>query len=226
MTTLHEALDSACLLAVTGSTAYGLAHENSDIDKMGVFIAPASAIAGLDWSTHDNSWTNTSPEGDDITMHEIGKFLRLALGGNPTLIELLFMDDYEILTPEGKTMVELRGHIVSEDILRKSYYGYAVSQLKRVQEAIDAGQPFKPKMARHTLRIARQGVSLLRTGEFDVKVGDPQEYFDLTEMDPKGMLKKIGNEVLKIDTCASDLPATPNRRAVADFLRTIRYEYP
>lgn len=212
----------ACLVAVTGSNAYGLAHANSDLDQMGVFIAPSSEVAGLNWNSHHESWTNTSPEGDDLTMHEIRKFLNLCLKGNPTLIELLFMNEYAILTDQGQEMVDLRSHIISEKTLRNSYYGYALSQYNRVA----AEDEFKPKMARHTLRIARQGHSLLTTGTFDVKVSDPQEYFDLTELPKKDMLRIIETELNLLSTCDAVIPQLPNREIVADFLRSIRYEHP
>lgn len=35
------------LKGVVGSTAYGLNHENSDVDYMGVFAAPTSEVLGL-----------------------------------------------------------------------------------------------------------------------------------------------------------------------------------
>lgn len=222
MTTKEKALERACLLATTGSIAYGLNHANSDLDQMGVFIAKTTDVAGLDWNIHHESWTNTSPEGDDLTMHEIGKYLRLCLGGNPTLIELLFMNEYDILTEDGQRMVNQRANIVSERTLRKSYLGYAKSQFARIQQE----DPFKEKMARHTLRIARQGISLQKTAGFNVKVDDPQEYFDLTKLPKEEMLEVIRKELYTLETCESVLDELPDRQAVADFLRSVRYDHP
>lgn len=218
MTTKEEALNSAILIATTGSHAYGLNHANSDLDQMGVFVAPTVKVAGLRWSTHSESWTNTSPEGDDLTLHEIGKYLRLTLGGNPTLVELLFMNDYTTLSEEGQVLVGLRDAIVSEPPLRKSYYGYAISQYKR----LEAEEDFKPKMARHTLRIARQGYDLLTKGFFNVKVSDPQEYFDLTEMPKEDMLEKLATEIQKIRDCKTVLQAEPDIKLVTEFLEYVR----
>ena len=223
MTTKEEALDRAALLATTGSIAYGLNHANSDLDQMGVFIAPTVDVAGLNWNTHSESWTNTSPEGDDLTLHEIGKYLRLCLGGNPTLIELLFMNDYSILSEDGQAMVALRDYIISEKTLRKSYFGYAKSQYERIKQ--DGPDQFKHKMARHTLRIARQGTSLLTTGGFDVRVSDPQEYFDLTTRPFEEVLEVIGNELNILDKCESVIPEQPNRTVVSTFLRGVRYRH-
>lgn len=221
MTTKEKALSRAALVATTGSIAYGLNHANSDLDQMGVFIAPTVEVAGLNWNTHSESWTNTSPEGDDLTMHEVGKFLRLCLGGNPTLIELLFMNEYSILTDDGREIVDIRYSIISERTLRKSYYGYAKSQFERIRQ--DENN-FKHKMARHTLRIARQGASLISTGGFDVKVDNPQEYFDLTKLPFNEMLDVIKDELNILDTCKSVIPEEPDREAVAKVLRAIRFE--
>lgn len=222
MTTKEKALEQACLLATTGSIAYGLNHANSDLDQMGVFIAKTTDVAGLDWNAHAESWTNTSPHGDDLTMHEIGKFLRLCLGGNPTLVELLFMSNYDILTEDGKRMVNQRANIVSEKTLRKSYLGYAKSQFTRIQQ----DDPFKEKMARHTLRIARQGIALQKTAGFNVKVEDPQEYFDLTKLPKEEMLEVIRKELHTLETCESVLDEYPDRQSVADFLKSVRYDHP
>lgn len=220
MTTKDEALDTACLITTTGSIAYGLNHANSDVDQMGVFIADTLEIAGLNWNTHRESWTNTSPEGDDLTMHEVGKYLRLCLGGNPTLIELLFMDEYSKLTYWGKRIVGIRDSIVSESTLRKSYHGYAKSQYMRIK----ADDPFKEKMARHTLRIARQGTELITTGNIHVRVSNPEEYFELTKMPKEKMLELIEAELHTLELSKSTIPEYPNRDTVADLLRSIRAE--
>ena len=222
MTTKEEALGRACLLATTGSIAYGLNHANSDLDQMGVFIAPTVEVAGLNWNSNSESWSNTSPEGDDLTLHEIGKYLRLCLGGNPTLIELLFMNEYSILTPDARDMVNLRSFIISEKTLRKSYFGYAKSQYERIKQD---GPAYKQKMARHTLRIARQGISLLTTGTFNVKVDNRQEYFDLTELPFERMLEVIGGELQRLDSCESVIRERPDRDVVEEFLKQIRYDY-
>lgn len=219
MTTKEKALGQACLIATTGSRAYGLNHANSDLDQMGVFIAPTVEVAGLDWNKYSESWTNTSPDGDDLTLHEIGKYLKLVLKGNPTLVELLFMDEYSKLTNTGKYILRYRDAILSEPAIRNSYYGYAISQLIRVREA---GGDFKPKMARHTLRIARQGKELLETGKCTVKVPNPQEYFDLTEMPHHDMVSTLDEAVEAIKTAETVLPKEADRGTIVDLLRQIR----
>lgn len=212
-------MNKTCLQAVTGSIAYGLNHANSDIDKMSVFIAPTVEVAGLFWASSHESWSDAGPTGDDNTGHEIGKFLKLVLKSNPTLIELLFMNEYEILDEAGQAMVDLRHKMLYTEGIRSAYLGYATAQRDRI---IREFPNHKPKMARHCLRIARQATDLLGTGTFDVHVGDPQEYFELTELDFMAMGVKLENALYQIETVESVLPDAPDKKAVHEFLQDVR----
>jgi predicted nucleotidyltransferase len=186
---------------------------------MGIFVAPTVDVAGLDWNSSKESWSDAGPEGDDTTYHEIGKFLKLALKSNPTLIELFFMNEYEILTPEGMGLVDIRDAVLYTEGIRSAYYGYAVAQHSRVlREYPD----HKIKMARHCLRITDQAIDLLTTGTCSPKVADPQRYFDLDDMDFTDLSLKLGQSVALINTAESVLPDKPDRDTVRDFLREIR----
>jgi predicted nucleotidyltransferase len=212
-------MENIVLEAITGSRAYGLNHATSDTDKMGIFVAPTVDVAGLDWNSSKESWSDAGPTGDDTTYHEMGKFLKLALKSNPTLIELFFMNEYEILTPEGAGLVDIRDAVLYTDGIRNAYYGYAVAQHSRVlREYPD----HKIKMARHCLRITDQAIELLTTGSCSPRVADPQRYFDLDHMDFTDLSLKLGQSVALINTSESVLPDKPDRDKVRDFLREVR----
>jgi uncharacterized protein len=214
-----DRMNKTVLQAVTGSRAYGLNHAQSDIDKMSVFVAPTVQVAGLNWASKHESWSDAGPEGDDNTGHEIGKFLRLTLKSNPTLIELYFMDDYEILDEVGQGMIDIRDAVLYTDGIRHAYYNYALSQLRRVE----AEYPdHKPKMARHCLRIARQGIEILETGNLTVRVPDPDEYFELDNLSFIYLIDKLDVAVANIMLAKSILPDEPNRDKVAEFLEDVR----
>lgn len=212
-------MNKTVLQAVTGSRAYGLNHKDSDTDRMGIFVAPTVNVAGLRWGSSDESWSDASPDGDDNSKHEIGKFLRLVLKSNPTLIELLFMNEYEILDEVGQGIVGLRHKMLYETGIRSAYLGYARAQADRV---IREYPDHKPKMARHCLRISRQAIDLLKTGEFNVHVGDPQEYFDLTELPFNDMRQKLDEAIYEIETCPSVLPEVYDFKSIDDFLKEVR----
>lgn len=214
-------MDNTILMAVVGSKAYGMDHAKSDTDTLGVFVPPTTKIAGLDWHSSKETTTNAGPSGDDSTSHEVGKFCRLALKGNPTVLELLFVGDYMELTEEGSQLLSIREDFLSYSTVRGAYYGYAKSQLDRLQREANSDK-FKPKMARHALRLARQGNELLSTGAITVRVADPQEYFDLTDLPFEDMLDKIDKEVSQILTIPSVLRGVPRRQAVSDFLDDVR----
>lgn len=212
-------MQNIVLEAVTGSRAYGLNHEKSDTDKMGIFVAPTVEVAGLDWASKHESWSDAGPTGDDTTYHEIGKYLKLALKSNPTLIELLFMNDYEVLTDEGQGLLGIRNSVLYTDGIRNAYYGYAAAQHARV---LREWPDHKPKMARHCLRISRQAVDLLTTGSTNPKVSDPQTYFDLDKMGVTELDQFMAESVDEILTCGSILPDKPDREAVKNFLADVR----
>jgi len=207
------------LEAVTGSKAYGLNHAQSDTDKMGIFVAPTVHVAGLGWASKHESWSNAGPEGDDYTLHEVGKYLKLVLKSNPTLVELLFIDQYETLTDEGRAMIDLRGKVLYTKGIREAYYGYAKAQYERVMREYPL---HKPKMARHCVRIAIQGHELLTTGTTNVKVLDPQYLFDLNDMGQTDLFNTMAKHVQSIDDAKSVLRDEPDRKSVAAFLEDIR----
>lgn len=210
------------LQAVTGSHAYGLNHAASDIDKMSIFVAPTVEVAGLHWASKHESFSDAGPTGDDNTGHEIGKYLRLVLKSNPTLIELMFMNDYEILDETGQGLVALRDKILYTEGVRNAYYGYAKAQVERVKREYPN---HKPKMARHAIRIAHQGVELLTTGTTNVKVTNPEWYFQFNDLDFASQSHIMDIWVEKLDTVKSTLPDKPDVRAVAEFLKDVRRSY-
>jgi uncharacterized protein len=210
------------LQAVTGSHAYGLNHAASDIDKMSIFVAPTVEVAGLHWASKHESFSDAGPTGDDNTGHEIGKYLRLVLKSNPTLIELMFLNEYEILDETGQGLVALRDKVLYTEGVRNAYYGYAKAQVERVKREYPN---HKPKMARHAVRISTQGYELLSTGTTSVKVDDPEWYFSLDNMPYEALSILMDVRVQMIDKAKSVLPDKPDTRAVAEFLKNVRRSY-
>lgn len=212
-------MNKTILQAIVGSKAYGLNHKDSDTDRMGIFIAPTTSVAGLYWGSGDESWSDAGPEGDDNTKHEIGKFLRLVLKSNPTLIELLFMNEYEILDEVGQGMIDIRHKMLYETGIRSAYLGYARAQADRVARE---WPNHKPKMARHCWRISNQAIDLLTTGEFNIHVGNPEPYFQLTELPFEELMEHLERAIYEVETCHSVLPEKPDVEAVDYFLKEVR----
>lgn len=217
-------MDDVILQGIVGSTAYGLDREGSDIDRMGIFVAPTLDVAGLDWSSPMESRVTTKP---DLTQHEVGKFLRLALKCNPSILELLYLPDYEVLTSEGEMLILWRNALLSEHGVRNAYGGYARQQAYRLADRGDGSFSSNTrgrtiKHARHTLRLLRQGRELLGTGKLQVRVPDPEDYWAFDTMSPDEMIEIYNREDDFFRRQASVLPSEPDREAVVKVLTTIR----
>lgn len=83
------------LKGVVGSTAYGLNHEGSYVDYLGVFAAPNREILGL-----GKVQESVNTKDPDTTMHEAKKFVQLCLNGNPSVSEVLWLDQVRSPLPE------------------------------------------------------------------------------------------------------------------------------
>lgn len=215
------------LSGIVGSTAYGLDREGSDVDRLGVFAAPTSKLLGLD--RVEDSVVTKNP---DITLHEAGKWCRLALAGNPTVMELVWLPDelYEVRTPLGDELIGIRSAFLSAPRVRDAYLGYATQQFKRLSERGDG--TFSPdlrnrteKHARHLWRLCAQGLSLYNTGHLGLKVQFPDAFFEFGQAvvkDPavaEGMLRSYEKD---FSETRSPLPEQPDRASVEAWLQKVR----
>ena len=155
-----------CLI---GSHAYGLHHERSDTDTRGIFLPPAD----LHWSLAGVPEQVEHAETDTVYW-ELGKFLRLALKANPTILECLWTPMPLQVTPIGRELLEMRSTFLSKRVI-DTYRGYAIAQWKRLEHsrthATDEGiGVINWKHAMHTLRLLIAGESALRHGEVQVDV--------------------------------------------------------
>lgn len=158
------------LSGVVGSTAYGLANADSDIDRIGTYAAPTSAFHGL--HAPPETWVHSNP---DATFHEAGKLARLLLKGNPTVTEICWLDAYETVTPEGEALIAIRSSFLSAHAIKGAYLGYAAQQFKRLENRGDGSfsadtRKRTAKHARHLRRLLCQGSGLHQTGHLRVRL--------------------------------------------------------
>jgi hypothetical protein len=208
------------LEAIVGSTAYGLATENSDIDKIGVYVVPTSEILSI----HKPKETIVMNK-PDITYHEVEKYVRLAMNCNPTILELLFMDKYEKITDEGRLLITIR-HSFLNTTIYNSYGGYAIQQARKLNRR---GHSFSSetknrseKHARHCYRLLKQGSQLLREQNLSVRVDDPQEIMDFGKLEVEDMVNKFEEEYKKFRAIETRLPKEANYKVINDTLLKIR----
>jgi predicted nucleotidyltransferase len=217
------------LAGVVGSTAYGLDRPGSDIDRLGVFAAPTVAFHGLNPPT--GRAATIARHEPDVVLHEAAKFAALCLAGNPTVTELLWLARWDEVTPLGEQLVGLREAFRSAPRYRDAYLGYATQQFKRLTSAgrfPDVPRSRIAKHARHLRRLLTQGTHLWRTGELELRVADPQAYFDFGEQvaaDPSTAepLLAQADEVFRSEPTV--LPAEPDVDAVEEWLLAVRHHY-
>jgi predicted nucleotidyltransferase len=216
------------LLGVVGSTPHGLAAAHSDRDLAGVFAHPTEALFAFDRpaesvATHD----------PDSALHEIEKFLRLALTSNPAALELLWLDDYETLSVSGRELIGIRKSFLGTNAVRDAYLGYAKAQWKRACSRkasmelgdVEADRRLQ-KGVRHTVRLLEQAQVLLSTGRVAVAVADPHFYLhELATLGDDRLHKLVHERLERVATMPSVLPGAPDRGAAERLLRGIRYRF-
>lgn len=212
------------LSGVVGSTAFGLNHPGSDKDYQGIFVAPTAMFLGLDGKVQE-SYKFNDP---DTTYHEVGKFCRLALGCNPTVTELLWLEFYNVRTQLGTELVNLRKNFLSASRVRGAYFGYANQQYSKLLK--DEREERRAKNARHFLRLLYQGSGLHLTGELVVRL-DSNIAYDITA---KGQQIAEGNLDVAKQALAraeayfdipSALPEEPYKEPLNEWLLKVRNEF-
>ncbi|MFF1543275.1 DNA polymerase beta superfamily protein [Streptomyces sp. NPDC058291] len=218
------------LSGIVGSTAYGLAHEGSDVDRLGLFATPTEELHGL--HRPSESHVSTAP---DRTLHEAGKWCRLALAGNPTVMELVWLPDelYEVRTPLGDELVGLRQTLLGARRVRNAYLGYATQQFRKLHNRQDGPRTAAlaqrtAKHARHLRRLCTQGYELYTTGRLTIRVEDPESYHRFGEQvaaDPETAQPLLRRFEEAFAETRSALPDQPDDRAADAWLRRVRREF-
>lgn len=202
------------LEGIVGSHAYGLAHEGSDIDYRGIYIAPTIDVLSL-----GKTKETIESKDPDRVLHELEKFIRLALAANPNIIELLYLDEYIERHTFGVDLVEYRRVFVSQRAVN-SYGGYAVSQLAKMKRL----QRVDRKHARHCLRLLRQGRQYITEGHLNLKV-DPEEYFAMDEMALEDVIQLLEDELEVFNSTVPLVDPDPDVEFANDLLLDARVAY-
>lgn len=217
------------LEGIVGSVAYGLDGPDSDIDRLGMFAAPTAAFHGLTMPVE--SHVTTKP---DSTLHEAAKYCRLSLKCNPSVSELMWLPRYEVITPLGEQLIEIRDAFLSASAVAGAYLGYARDQLNKLRNRgdgrFDSDIPERRslKNAIHVARLAEQRENLFKTGILTVRLPDPDKTravgaFLLENPDRGIVMLQAAEERMK--HAGSPLPDKPDVARVEEWLYAVRREY-
>lgn len=171
------------LRTVVGSGVHGIAIEGTDDhDEMGVFVEPPDRVLGLGRPVPHYVF-RTQPEGArsgpgdvDLLLYSLRKYLRLATVGNPTALLPLYAPPAAVVvsTPLGEELRALAPAVLSQRAVHR-FVGYMNSQRERLLgRGRRSAVPNRPelvqrygydvKYASHALRLAYQGLEIVRDG--------------------------------------------------------------
>lgn len=248
-TTTREDVEQATILrCVVGSSAHGL-HLNDgleDRDEMGICIEPMNVAMGVAApfeqyiyrSAAEREHRHDAPSvgGDlDLVVYSLRKFARLALGGNPTVLMVLFAPDVVQCDARGSQLREL-AHAFASRVAGKKFLGYLSSQRQRMLGERGNGGHGRPrsmltekfgydtKFAMHMLRLGYQGIEYLQTGRLTMPMNEPERsyLFSVRQggFDMQHVLTRAGEleRELKDLLSSSPLPEEPDTAAVDDWM--------
>ena len=162
---LHRFVIYRCIV---GSTAYGLNHEGSDIDRRGFYLPPADLHWGLAGVPEQLETAN------EECYWEIEKFIRLGLKANPNILECLYSPLVEHCSPLAAELIAMRSIFLSRHIHR-TYNSYVLSQFKKLEQDLRNGHGIRWKHVMHLIRLLLSGVVVLKEGFVSVRVDEHRE---------------------------------------------------
>jgi uncharacterized protein len=206
-----------------GSRAFGLATEQSDEDRRGVFLPPAELTWGL---VKPPEQIEFSSEGVEEVDWELEKFLRLALAANPNILETLWSPLVLHMDEIGEQLRGLRSAFLSRHIY-KTYSGYVLSQFRLMKRGFERKGEYKAKHAMHLIRLLHSGIHALRDG--DIRVDVAEHRAELLEIRSGSLqFEQVRERALELDRlfqkafAATTLPERPDYERVNRFLISSR----
>jgi uncharacterized protein len=154
---------------IIGSQAYGLASEESDIDRRGIYLPPAE----LHWSLYGVPEQLENHETQEAYW-ELQKFLILALKSNPNVLECLYSPLVEYKSALADELLKMRSSFLSR-LVYQTYNGYVMSQFKKMQTDIRNQGQVKWKHVMHLIRLLISGITILRERYVPVRVDEHRE---------------------------------------------------
>ena len=165
----YDLYDFVIYRCVVGSRAFGLAGEDSDIDRRGVYLPPAD----LQWSLY-GAPEQLENEATQECYWELRKFLILALKANPNILECLYTPLVETAAPIAQELLAMREIFLSK-LVYQTYNGYVMSQFKKLEQDLRSTGAIKWKHATHLIRLLMSGVTVLKEGFVPVNVAEHRD---------------------------------------------------
>lgn len=239
----RTANENLILLTEVGSGLHGVTTGGDDQDMQGVCIEPPNVMLGV--NKFDLYEYRTQPQGErsgkgdlDLNVYGMAKWVRLIIAGNPSHLLPLFAPPeftYHIAWP-GEELRENRNLFLARDHANR-FLGYLNRQRERMlgqrnqrtnRPELVAQYGYDTKFAYHCLRIAIQGIQLMRTGEIHVPMYGHERKFltdvRLGKYTQSEVLKKLGaleSDLMSASKYSSNLPERVDTDYVNDWLTNV-----
>lgn len=198
--------DHIILLGWRGSISHGLyqSKPTEDKDLLGIYVEELNDYFSIE-KNRKRTRQNFSGQWDAVS-HEISKFVNMALGFNPNIINLLWLPD-ELIIEEattGKMLRANRDYFISKKQAYSSFRGYAKSQVESFKKARDNIDDIR-RLQKISNNICKQKgqkrLDELDNGNYvnkDHLSETEEEYVELTDKYYSGYMgKKRKDKVLK-----------------------------
>ncbi|MFI1420544.1 DNA polymerase beta superfamily protein [Streptomyces sp. NPDC020731] len=209
--------DHTIYACVMGSRAFGLATEDSDTDRRGVFLAPTP----LFWR-FEKPPTHVEGPAEEQFSWELERFCELALRANPNILECLHSPLVEHADATGRELLSLRDAFLSRKV-HETFTRYAHGQRRKLEADVRAHGTPRWKHAMHLLRLLISARDLLRTGTLTIDVGEDREPLlavkrgEVPWPEAESWMARLAEEGAEAAR-RSPLPEEPDRRRIEDFL--------
>ncbi|MFE5301030.1 DNA polymerase beta superfamily protein [Streptomyces sp. NPDC056632] len=209
--------DHTIYSCVMGSRAFGLATEDSDTDRRGVFLAPTP----LFWR-FDKPPAHVEGPAEEQFSWELERFCELALRNNPNVLECLHSPVVEHADVLGRELLSLRGAFLSRQA-HTTFVRYAGGQRRKLDADVRQYGAPRWKHAMHLLRLLTSCRDLLRSGELRIDVGDERDRLlavkrgEVSWPDVESWMNRLQDEADRA-RATTPLPDAPDHARVEDFL--------
>lgn len=177
----------------TGSQLYGTATPESDEDFIEIGIPKAQYILGMNTvelvdigEKSKLSSGKNAPDAIDSTIFTLTKFCKLALDGNPNVLELLFVNEQNKVssTELGEELLSLRDKFISQLIIHR-FAGYAFSQRHKMVIKLENYTTLKAGLhALETIDVETEGrflIEWLQTNSIP-EIKDKRDHFSIGDL--------------------------------------------
>jgi predicted nucleotidyltransferase len=164
-------ISSATILKVKhGSHCYGLNTPTSDLDIKGICIEPLEYHLGFAKNFEQHIQEASKGYPNDLVIYSFKKFAKLAADANPTIVEVLFVEDEDVLfcNEFGAEVRAFRDNFLSAKA-KHTFMGFAHSQLKRIKShrAWLRNPPSEPPTRKEFGLPETMGMSKAEIGAFE-----------------------------------------------------------